>query len=84
MPLRLITYLGLLVSGFAFSFLIYIVIRAFAFGVPFAGFGTIMGVMLLMFGFLFTILGVMAEYIGLIYEEVKERPTFVVRETVGL
>jgi len=83
-PLRLITYLGLAVSAFAFAFLIYIVVRAFAFGVPFAGFGTIMGVMLLMFGFLFTMLGVVAEYIGLIYEEVKQRPTFVVRDKIGL
>jgi polyisoprenyl-phosphate glycosyltransferase len=83
-PLRLITYMGLAISAFAFAFLIYIVIRAFGFGVPFAGFGTIMGVMLLMFGFLFTMLGVVAEYIGLIYEEVKQRPTFVVRETIGL
>jgi dolichol-phosphate mannosyltransferase len=83
-PLRLITYLGLAVSAFAFAFLVYIVIRAFGFGVPFAGFGTIMGVMLLMFGFLFTMLGVVAEYIGLIYEEVKQRPNFVIREKIGL
>lgn len=84
-PLRLITYMGLVVSAFAFTFLIYIVIaRIVGFGIPFAGFGTIMGVMLLMFGFLFTMLGVVAEYVGLIYEEVKQRPTFVVRETIGL
>jgi len=83
-PLRFITYMGQIVSAFAFLFLIYIVIRAVFFGVPFAGFGTIMGVMLLMFGFLFTMLGVVAEYVGLIYEEVKGRPNFVVREEVGL
>ncbi len=83
-PLRLITYLGLAVSAFAFVFLIYIVVQALVFGVPFAGFGTIMGVMLLMFGFLFTMLGVVAEYVGLIYEEVKQRPNFVVRDKIGL
>jgi polyisoprenyl-phosphate glycosyltransferase len=83
-PLRLITYMGLSVSAFAFAFLIYIVIRAVFYGVPFAGFGTIMGVMLLMFGFLFTMLGVVAEYVGLIYEEVKQRPNFVIREKIGL
>ena len=84
LPLRFITYMGLIVSAFAFVFLVYIVVEAFAKGVPFAGFGTIMGVMLLMFGFLFTMLGVVAEYVGLIYEEVKQRPNFVVRETIGL
>ncbi len=83
-PLRLITYVGMGISAFAFTFLIYLVYRAFAYGVPFAGYGTIMGVMLLMFGFLFTMLGVVAEYVGLIYDEVKERPNFVVREKIGL
>lgn len=84
LPLRVITYMGLAVSAFAFAFLIYIVIQAVFFGVPFAGFGTIMGVMLLMFGFLFTMLGVVAEYVGLIYEEVKQRPNYVVRDKIGI
>jgi polyisoprenyl-phosphate glycosyltransferase len=83
-PLRMITWLGLLLSGFAFAFLVYIVVRAFVWGVPFAGFGTIMGVMLLLFGFLFTMLGVVAEYVGLIYDEVKQRPNYIVRDTFGL
>lgn len=83
-PLRAITWMGLLVSVAAFLFLFYLVYRAIFDGVPFAGFGTIMGVMLLMFGFLFTMLGVVAEYIGLIYEEVKQRPNYVVAEEIGL
>jgi dolichol-phosphate mannosyltransferase len=83
-PLRLITWAGVGISSLSFVLLIYEVIRAVFFGVPFAGFGTIMGVMLLMFGFLFTMLGVVAEYVGLIYEEVKQRPNYVVREKIGL
>jgi hypothetical protein len=59
-------------------------VRFILFGVPFAGFGTIVSLIILLFGFLFTMLGVVAEYIGLIYEEVKRRPNFVVRERVGL
>jgi len=84
MPLRAITYMGMGVSAAAFLLLFYFVYRAVFHGVPFAGFGTIIGVMLLMFGFLFTMLGVVAEYIGLIYEEVKQRPNFVVQEAIGL
>jgi glycosyltransferase involved in cell wall biosynthesis len=83
-PLRMITWMGLVISAFAFAFLVYIVVRAFVWGVPFAGFGTIMGVMLLLFGFLFTMLGVVAEYVGLIYDEVKQRPNYNVRDTIGL
>jgi hypothetical protein len=84
LPLRAITYMGLGVSLVAFALLVYEVVRILLYGVPFAGFGTIMTVMLLMFGFLFTMLGVVAEYIGLIYEEVKQRPNFIVRDTRGL
>ncbi|MGB1803701.1 MAG: glycosyltransferase, partial [Miltoncostaeaceae bacterium] len=51
--------------------------------VPFAGFGTIISVIVLLFGILFTMLGLVAEYVGLIYEEVKQRPNFVVREGHG-
>jgi glycosyltransferase involved in cell wall biosynthesis len=83
-PLRLITWSGLTVSVLAFVLLIVEVVRVLMFGVPFAGFGTLISVMLLMFGFLFTMLGVVAEYIGLVYEEVKSRPNFVVRDTIGL
>ncbi len=83
-PLRFITGTGLAVSALSFVLLAYEIVRAIFYGVPFAGFGSIMGVMLLMFGFLFTMLGVVAEYIGLIYDEVKQRPNFIVREEIGL
>jgi glycosyltransferase involved in cell wall biosynthesis len=83
-PLRLITYIGVGVSVFAFALLVYEVVRAVFFGVPFAGFGSIMSVMLLMFGFLFTMLGVIAEYVGMIFDEVKRRPNFTVGDEIGL
>lgn len=84
LPLRFITWTGIVVSMLSFALLIYEVVKAVFYGVPFAGFGSIMGVILLMFGFLFTMLGVVAEYVGLIYEEVKQRPNYVVRDTIGL
>lgn len=83
-PLRLITYVGLGISAFSFLLLVWVVIRVFTQGVPFAGYGTLIGVVLLMFGFLFTMLGVVAEYVGLIYDEVKQRPNFVVKDEIGL
>ena len=64
--------------------MIYNVIKAFTMGVPFAGYGTIVSLLSLMFGFLFLILGVLGQYIAQIYEEVKERPNFIVRQTVGI
>jgi polyisoprenyl-phosphate glycosyltransferase len=52
-------------------------------GVPFPGFGTIVALMVMLFGVLFCLLGVVSIYIGQIYEEVKGRPNFVVRQTLG-
>jgi dolichol-phosphate mannosyltransferase len=49
-------------------------------GVPFAGFGTLVAISLLLFGITYLILGVISEYIGLIYEEVKARPNFIVSD----
>lgn len=83
-PLKLISAFGLLVSGLSFVAIVVFAISFFVWGVPFAGFGTIVCLVLLMFGFLFTMLGIMSEYIGLIYEEVKQRPNYVVRATVGM
>jgi glycosyltransferase involved in cell wall biosynthesis len=52
-------------------------------GVPFPGFGTIVALMVMLFGILFCLLGIVSIYIGLIYDEVKGRPNFVVRQTMG-
>lgn len=83
-PLRLITATGFVASLIAAVALVVLVVKAFAQGVPFAGYGTIVALLLLIFGLLALMLGVIAEYIALIYEEVKRRPNFVVQETMGL
>jgi polyisoprenyl-phosphate glycosyltransferase len=83
-PLRLITVTGLSVSVISAVVLIVFSVRFIVSGVPFAGFGTLIGFILLLFGILFSMIGVVSEYVGLIYEEVKQRPNFVVRRRVGL
>lgn len=83
-PLKMITVSGLGLSALSFIAILALAIRAVFWGVPFPGYGTIVAVMLLMFGILFTMLGIIAEYIGLIYEEVKQRPNFVIRNLIGL
>jgi glycosyltransferase involved in cell wall biosynthesis len=83
-PLKLITIIGLLLSILSFLLLAGLLIKAFIWGVPFAGYGSIMTVMLFMFGIMFTMLGVVSEYVGLIYEEVKQRPNFIVKSKIGI
>lgn len=78
-PLKLIPIAGLILSGVSFVALIIGVVRAFIEGVPSPGFGTITSLILLMFGLLFLLLSVLAEYIGMIYIEARSRPTYIVK-----
>jgi hypothetical protein len=50
-------------------------------GVPFAGYGSIVGLIALGFSLTMLAIGVLAQYLGLIYEEVKQRPLYIVSET---
>lgn len=84
LPLRLITFLGLIASVLSILAFVILGVIWLTKGVPFAGFGSIVSLVLLGFGMLTLMLGVISEYLSLIYEEVKHRPNFVVQETIGL
>jgi dolichol-phosphate mannosyltransferase len=83
-PLRLITVSGFALSGIALVTLGVYVISAILFGVPFNGFGTLVSISLAGLAITTLLLGVIGEYLGLVYEEVKQRPNFVVRTRIGL
>jgi len=84
MPLKVIPFTGLTISAISFIAFIVYATRAIFYGVPFAGFGTLLSANLLLFGLLFLLLGLMSEYVGMIYEEVRGRPTFIIRQAHGL
>ena len=75
--------MGVIFSVLSIFALIILFVDLVLFGVPFAGFGTIVAITLLLSGLLFLMIGIVAEYVGLIYEEVKQRPNFIVRNTLG-
>ena len=83
-PLRLITLFGLGLSLLSFVSIIPLALLWIFSGVPFAGFGTLVSLFLLVLGFLSLMLGILSEYVGLIYEEVKGRPNFIVSNKIGL
>ena len=79
LPLQLATYVGLLSAGIAFVAIPVVI------GLHFAdsylpGFGTITILILLLGGIQLIALGVIGEYVGRIYDEVKHRPLYIVRE----
>ena len=82
-PLRFISLFGLCLSLLSFLALIPMIIAWLFVGVPFAGFGTIVTLSLFGIGIQSLMLGVVSEYIGLVYEEAKSRPIFVVSDTKG-
>jgi polyisoprenyl-phosphate glycosyltransferase len=83
-PLHLISVLGILLSGFAgFLGVAYIALKLA--GVPFpTGNPTIVFVICLFSGIQLLSLGIMGEYVGRIYDEVKRRPKFIVESSYGV
>ena len=80
-PLAWVSIIGLSMSALSIFGLFLLVIFWVIFGVPFAGFGSLIGVMVLGFSLTMFAIGILAQYLGLIYEEVKQRPLYLVTET---
>ncbi len=82
-PLRLGVLLGFLTSIVAFGELIYaIYMKATGRTVP--GWASAVGVVSLLFGILFVLIGITGEYVGRILIEVRSRPRFLISECVGV
>ena len=82
-PLRFMMFLGTFSMFTSIFVILPLSIFWYMKGVPFAGFGNLISVNLLLFGVLSFMIGILSEYIGLIYEEVKKRPSFIVDETIN-
>lgn len=82
-PLRLASYLGLLVSFIAFIFMIYVLVKSAIWGDPVAGFPTLLTVILFLGGFILLALGIIGEYLGRIFIETKQRPPYFVNSING-
>jgi polyisoprenyl-phosphate glycosyltransferase len=83
-PLRLISYLGFVVSIFAFAFALYVIIDHFASGSNLKGWPSLMAAILLFGGVQMLTLGIVGEYIWRISEESKRRPLYIVRDLLGI
>lgn len=84
-PLRLSTYLGLCSAGLALIMMVLVLYwRLFDPNSPLIGFTTITVAVLFLGAVQLVSIGILGEYIGRIYEEVKGRPLFILKETGGL
>ena len=76
-PLRIITCLGILVSFLSFLFIFWVIIGYFL-GNTLSGWASLVSVICLLCGFQLISIGIIGEYVGKIYLEVKNRPRFII------
>ena len=79
-PLRLATYVGVLTALGAFAWGLWIVARTLLWDDPVQGWPSLMTVMLFLGGVQLVALGIIGEYLGRLYLEVKQRPLYLVSE----
>lgn len=77
-PLKLATYLGLIVALGAFSYGAFIIVRTLLFGNPVAGYPSLMVVVLFLGGVQLVALGIIGEYLGRMFDETKGRPLYLI------
>lgn len=79
-PLKIVSIFGILFGFLALLCFAVVVVLVITKGVPFAGFGTLVSIMLLGFSCVFIFLGVIGTYLGLIFDESKSRPIYIIRD----
>lgn len=83
-PLRLATYIGLVIALMSFFYAAYIMISTLIYGNPVPGYPSLITIILFLGGVQLICIGILGEYMGRIYNEVKQRPVYVIRKTFGL
>jgi glycosyltransferase involved in cell wall biosynthesis len=81
-PLRISTYVGLLVAIGAFLYGAFVLFRTLFFGTDLPGYPSIMVVILFMGGVQLIAVGVIGEYLGRIFNETKNRPLYFVKDVL--
>jgi dolichol-phosphate mannosyltransferase len=82
-PLRLASWLGYAASGLAFLYLVSVIIQR-SLGITVQGWATVMVAMLFLGGVQLICLGIIGEYLGRVFTEIKPRPMYIVEEIVGM
>lgn len=83
-PLRAAVYLGIATTVLAFAYVIYLVVAALVVGVDVPGYVTTIAAVMGLGGIQLVFLGVIGEYVGRIYYEVKRRPPYIVSDAGGV
>lgn len=83
LPLKLATYIGLGISIFALTYAITMAVRTLFLGADVPGFPSLIVSVMFFSGIQLMFLGIIGEYVGRIFAEVKRRPLYIVAEEIG-
>ncbi|HDO1382544.1 TPA: glycosyltransferase family 2 protein [Aeromonas veronii] len=82
-PLRVWSYVGVSVSLVAFLYILKIITQVIFFGIDVPGYASLMSVVLFLGGIQLLSLGIIGEYIGRMFVEVKQRPVYLIEGVYG-
>lgn len=82
-PLRVWGLVGAAISALAFVYIVFRLLRTLIFGIDVPGYETLLGAILFMGGMQLLTLGILGDYLGRVFDEVKGRPLYIVREAYG-
>jgi len=83
-PLRIWTYFGVALGLFSMAYACWLVVHTMIYGNPVPGYASLMVTVLTLGSINIVATGILGEYVGRIYNEVRGRPLYLVRETMGL
>lgn len=78
-PLRWATYFGFLTASSSFIYMFVVIFRKIIYGNPVNGYSSIVSLLLFFGGMQLIFMGIIGEYLGRVFLEVKARPNYVVR-----
>lgn len=82
LPLQIFTMLGLFISILSGFFVLYLLLRRVIIGPEVEGVFTLFAIVFFLMGTMLMGLGIMGEYIGRVYQEVRHRPRYVIRKII--
>lgn len=83
-PLRIFNIIGFTMALFSFASIIYWIIFKITTGKPVAGWTSLVTIILLCSGIIMMQISIIGEYISRVYEDVKNRPLFIINKTIGI
>ena len=81
--LKVSTYIGTIISTFAICYAVFFMVKTAILGAEVPGFPSLIVSVMFFSGIQLIFLGIIGEYVGRIFAEVKRRPLYIVNEEIG-